>query len=176
MQHGIAIWGGLIWTTGGMIEFLKSSYFLLIWAFKPSVKPVIVPENNLPQNTVRLTDTNGGTATLNRVPETKDIKMLGVFKAAALDNHDEYKYLLERATLYASASYACPLQPHETWLGYDTVYMQCVTYPLSATSLSLSDDQVKKLHTAIIPCVLPLMGYTRTFPYTIILVLSTQED
>eukprot|EP00957_Ditylum_brightwellii_P078858 5996555-Ditylum_brightwellii.AAC.1 len=39
IQHDAELWGRLLWIMGGLLEFLKSSYFIVIWAFKPDGKP-----------------------------------------------------------------------------------------------------------------------------------------
>eukprot|EP00957_Ditylum_brightwellii_P131070 9997745-Ditylum_brightwellii.AAC.1 len=84
MQHNANVWGGLLWTSRGLLEFLKGSYFLVIWAFAASGRPRTVPEAELPPNTVTVTGANGCTAKLHKVTEEEGIKMLGVEKAATL--------------------------------------------------------------------------------------------
>eukprot|EP00957_Ditylum_brightwellii_P050301 3814802-Ditylum_brightwellii.AAC.1 len=121
IQHDAEIWGWLLWVTGSLLELLKSTYFLLIWQFDAPGKPYIVPEEELPPNTANITDANGNTTKLTRVTERKGIKMLGILKAATLKEDDEFKYLMDRMAKYVGATSACPLQPHETWLGYTTV-------------------------------------------------------
>eukprot|EP00957_Ditylum_brightwellii_P146590 11159753-Ditylum_brightwellii.AAC.1 len=51
MQHNANVWGRLLWTSGGLLEFLKSSYFHVIWTFAASDSPRIVSEAELPSNT-----------------------------------------------------------------------------------------------------------------------------
>eukprot|EP00957_Ditylum_brightwellii_P196204 14949951-Ditylum_brightwellii.AAC.1 len=34
-QHDAELWGRLPWITGGLLKSLKSSYFIVIWAFTP---------------------------------------------------------------------------------------------------------------------------------------------
>eukprot|EP00957_Ditylum_brightwellii_P087558 6665626-Ditylum_brightwellii.AAC.1 len=48
VQHDAELWGWLLWVTGGLLEFLKSSYFLVIWQFSKEGKPSI--SMNLPPN------------------------------------------------------------------------------------------------------------------------------
>eukprot|EP00957_Ditylum_brightwellii_P166741 12692408-Ditylum_brightwellii.AAC.1 len=79
IQHDAEIWGWLLWATGGLLEFLKSTYFLLIWKLAASGKPYTVPEEELPPNKVTVTDANGNTTKLTRVTERKGIKILGFF-------------------------------------------------------------------------------------------------
>eukprot|EP00957_Ditylum_brightwellii_P038816 2933655-Ditylum_brightwellii.AAC.1 len=50
-------WGRLVWITGGLLEFLKSSYFIVVWTFTTEGKPEISLE--LPENNVQLTDAQG---------------------------------------------------------------------------------------------------------------------
>eukprot|EP00957_Ditylum_brightwellii_P175697 13377765-Ditylum_brightwellii.AAC.2 len=60
--------------------------------------------------------------------------MLGIIKTATLDKSEELDYLLDKTTTYTKATSACPLHPHEMWLGHTTVYKPCIIYPLSTTS------------------------------------------
>eukprot|EP00957_Ditylum_brightwellii_P080063 6089275-Ditylum_brightwellii.AAC.1 len=120
IQRNIEIWSILLWASGGLLEFLKSSYFLLIWTFAKSGKLQTVPKEDLPPNTVYITDAHGNTAVLTQVRERDCIKMLGVYMAATLDKCNEFDYLLYQTTTYVQANGACPLKPHETLLGYTT--------------------------------------------------------
>eukprot|EP00957_Ditylum_brightwellii_P178542 13600007-Ditylum_brightwellii.AAC.1 len=54
VKHDTEYWGRLLWINGGLLEFLKSSYFIVVWTFTMEEKPEISLE--LPENTVRLTD------------------------------------------------------------------------------------------------------------------------
>ena len=74
--------GRLLWVTGGLFEFLKSSYFIVIWKFSADGKPSI--NLDLPPNKVRLTNAQGSSTKLKRASPTNGIEMLGVQKAATL--------------------------------------------------------------------------------------------
>eukprot|EP00957_Ditylum_brightwellii_P164780 12546098-Ditylum_brightwellii.AAC.1 len=52
VTHDVVLWDCYIWTTGCLIEGLKTAYGLMIWKFHPSGKPYLTPENKLPNNTV----------------------------------------------------------------------------------------------------------------------------
>eukprot|EP00957_Ditylum_brightwellii_P203386 15334399-Ditylum_brightwellii.AAC.1 len=82
---------------------------------------MIIPEEDLPTNVVKLADANRNSAVLHQVSSSKGIKMLGIYKAFTLDETEELDYLLNKAATYISASCTCPLQAHELWLGYITV-------------------------------------------------------
>eukprot|EP00957_Ditylum_brightwellii_P028370 2142370-Ditylum_brightwellii.AAC.1 len=66
-QQDVALWGGLLWATGDLLEFLKTTYFLLIWQFKSSGRLIIFPKKELPTNTVKVADLQGSTCWLTRV-------------------------------------------------------------------------------------------------------------
>eukprot|EP00957_Ditylum_brightwellii_P105384 8033679-Ditylum_brightwellii.AAC.1 len=91
IQHDAELWGCLLWIAGRLLEFLKSSYFIVIWVFKSDGKPVI--ETSLPPNTVKLTDAQGSTTKLKRVQPSDGIEMLGVWKAAILQETSEKAHL-----------------------------------------------------------------------------------
>eukprot|EP00957_Ditylum_brightwellii_P014395 1083655-Ditylum_brightwellii.AAC.1 len=79
IQHDAEIWGQQLWVTSRLLEFLKSTYFLLICKFAAPGKPYNVSEKEFPPNKVTVTDANDNTTKLTRVTERKEIKMLGVF-------------------------------------------------------------------------------------------------
>eukprot|EP00957_Ditylum_brightwellii_P114600 8738777-Ditylum_brightwellii.AAC.1 len=113
IQHNAETWSRLLWVSGGFLEFLKSTYFLLIWAFAASGQPMIIPKEDLPTNVVQLTDANSNSTVLHRVSASKGIKMLGIYKAVTLNETKELDYLLNKAATYTSAACTCPLQVHE---------------------------------------------------------------
>ena len=75
VQHDASIWSRLLWVTGGLLEFLKSSYFLMIWNFTEEGEPYIVEEKDLPVNNVQLIDAAGTATKLKRYAPNKGIKM-----------------------------------------------------------------------------------------------------
>eukprot|EP00957_Ditylum_brightwellii_P167712 12767549-Ditylum_brightwellii.AAC.1 len=58
------LWGCLLWVTGRLLEFLKSSYLIVVWSFTNEGKPTIAP--TLPLNMVRLMDAQGSTTKLKQ--------------------------------------------------------------------------------------------------------------
>eukprot|EP00957_Ditylum_brightwellii_P058096 4405903-Ditylum_brightwellii.AAC.2 len=95
IQHDAELWGCLLWIMGGLLEFLKSSYFIVIWVFKSDGKPMI--ETSLPPSTIKLTDAQGSTTKLKRVQPSNGIEMLGIQKAATLQETLEKAYLHMKA-------------------------------------------------------------------------------
>eukprot|EP00957_Ditylum_brightwellii_P023072 1740285-Ditylum_brightwellii.AAC.1 len=81
----------------GLLEFLKSSYFLMIWKFTEDGEPYIVDEADLPENKVRLIDASGNAMKLKRFAPNKGIKMLGLHKAATLQESTEFAYIQAKA-------------------------------------------------------------------------------
>eukprot|EP00957_Ditylum_brightwellii_P061728 4683954-Ditylum_brightwellii.AAC.1 len=74
VQYGIELWGNIILATGGLLEFTKSIFFLLIWKFHPSGQLSIVQEPGLPKNNVRITNAHGNATILQKVSAGKGIK------------------------------------------------------------------------------------------------------
>ena len=66
--------GRLLWTTGGVLEFLKRSYFLLIWEFKETQEPYVKKEEHILKNDMSLKDSDGYGATLKRIGTHEGIK------------------------------------------------------------------------------------------------------
>eukprot|EP00957_Ditylum_brightwellii_P134195 10231149-Ditylum_brightwellii.AAC.1 len=59
----------------------------------PAGAPSITKEEDLPPNQVNLQDTTGNVTPLQRVSPYNSMKMLGVHKAASLDDTIEFNYL-----------------------------------------------------------------------------------
>eukprot|EP00957_Ditylum_brightwellii_P036092 2734241-Ditylum_brightwellii.AAC.1 len=93
---------------------------------------------------------------LNRVSTEKGVEMMGIHKAATLDETNKFQYMKNKATKYIAAMSTCPLPPHEAWLCYVTVYCLSITYLLSTTLLTAK--QIDSLHTLVTLCILPRMG------------------
>eukprot|EP00957_Ditylum_brightwellii_P178362 13585017-Ditylum_brightwellii.AAC.1 len=74
VKHDTERWGMLLWTIGGLLEFLKSSYFIVIWKFTAEEKPAISSE--LPENNERLTNAQGWTTKLRQISPNDRIEML----------------------------------------------------------------------------------------------------
>eukprot|EP00957_Ditylum_brightwellii_P099558 7583996-Ditylum_brightwellii.AAC.1 len=131
VQHNAELWERLLWVTGGLLEFLKSSYFLVIWKFTTKGKPDI--SLNLPPNKVHLTDANGSSTKLKRVQQNDRIEMLGVHKVATLQETTEKNHLHKKLGCFIKAIRACPLKAHIVWLCYITVLISSITYHLACT-------------------------------------------
>eukprot|EP00957_Ditylum_brightwellii_P171198 13032580-Ditylum_brightwellii.AAC.1 len=67
IQHDTETWGQLLWASGGLLELAKSTYFLVIWSFMEAGRPQILTDQELPPNTVRVTDATGRSTVLTRV-------------------------------------------------------------------------------------------------------------
>eukprot|EP00957_Ditylum_brightwellii_P175448 13356779-Ditylum_brightwellii.AAC.1 len=116
IQYDAELWGRLLWATGGLLEFLESSYLIVIWTFTAEGQPTIT--TSLPENTVRLTDAQGSTTKLKRVAPDEGIKMLRVRKAASPQENTEKAHLHIKTGRYLKAISACTLQAHEVWVSY----------------------------------------------------------
>eukprot|EP00957_Ditylum_brightwellii_P163290 12433625-Ditylum_brightwellii.AAC.1 len=91
VKYDTKYWGRLLWITRGLLEFLKSSYFIVVWTFTTERKLEISSE--LPENTVQLTDTQVWTTKLRQISPNNRIEMLGIRKAATLKEKSEIGYL-----------------------------------------------------------------------------------
>ena len=138
-----------MWTAGALLEFRKSTYFLVIWMFTSAGAPIITKEEDLPPKQVKLQDTTGNATPLQQVSPYNSIKMLGVHKAASLDKTIEFNYLHDKLKVFTCALIACPLQQHEVWLSYTTIYLPSIMYPLSTTSFT--SKQINWLHLSLNP-------------------------
>eukprot|EP00957_Ditylum_brightwellii_P034463 2613979-Ditylum_brightwellii.AAC.1 len=53
IKNNSKLWGGLVWTTCDLLEFRKSTYFLVIWMFISAGAPSITKDEDLPPNQVK---------------------------------------------------------------------------------------------------------------------------
>ena len=92
--------------------------------------------------------------------------MLGVQKAGNLQEKTEFTHLLQKTQKFAKAITACPVKSHEVWEGYQAIYMPSIKYSLATTSFVTKDFQ--QLHSALLPSLLPRLGFLPTFPHDIL--------
>ena len=109
---------------------------------------------------------SGETAQIKRVSEITAIKMLGVQKAGNLQEKTEFTHLMQKTQKFAKAITACPVKSHEVWEGYRAIYIPSIKYSLATTSFVTKDFQ--KIHSALLPSLLPRLGLLPTFPHDIL--------
>ena len=47
IQHDSTLWGRILWISGGLLEFDKSTYTIILWRFQPNGAPEITPGSEL---------------------------------------------------------------------------------------------------------------------------------
>eukprot|EP00978_Attheya_sp_CCMP212_P029418 scaffold104451_cov75-Attheya_sp.AAC.2 len=107
-QNDITSWAKFLWVSGGLLELTKTKYFMIIWKFSSVGKPSLYKESELPPNTVQVFDQDGKAAMIERLPQNKGIRMLGVRKAGDLSENDEFDHLLEKTQKFTKSVIACP--------------------------------------------------------------------
>jgi hypothetical protein len=166
VQHDLASWSKFLWISGGLLELSKTKYYILIWNFSPKGKPLLCEEKYLPQNTVSVHDQHGDLTKIERISETKGLKMLGVRIAGNLQYTTEYNHLHKKTKKFICAIIACPVQPHEIWEAYNIMYLPSVTYSLASTAMEFA--QFEALHQLLFPRLLSRLGYISSFPRKIL--------
>eukprot|EP00957_Ditylum_brightwellii_P061698 4681819-Ditylum_brightwellii.AAC.1 len=76
IQHDAETWGQLLWASGRLLELAKSTYFLVILSFTEVGRPRILTDQELPPNTVCVTDATGCSTVLTRALANDGIKCL----------------------------------------------------------------------------------------------------
>ena len=94
IQNDTETWGRLLSSSGGQLEFSKSSYSLMNWNFNNNGRPYLTKEQDLPINQVLIKDSQGEGSQLKRSTTNKGVKMLGVIKAITMNDSEEFDYLL----------------------------------------------------------------------------------
>jgi hypothetical protein len=92
--------------------------------------------------------------------------MLGVRKAGNLQETTELAHLLKKTQTFTCAIAVCPVKPHESWEAYNPKPFPSITYPLASTSFD--STEIKTLHIALLPRLLPCLGVASSFPRDVI--------
>eukprot|EP00957_Ditylum_brightwellii_P080388 6114404-Ditylum_brightwellii.AAC.1 len=135
---------------------------LIIWDFKPSGEPFLLTEGELPQNTVSIRSETGHNTVLEQVDAHKGVRILGVRQAGSLQMDTEFDHQHGKTYKFGCATVICPLQQHEIFLSYRTIYIPSLTYSFAATLFTAAQND--KLIAALNPKLLPRLGYNQTTP------------
>eukprot|EP00957_Ditylum_brightwellii_P125083 9534573-Ditylum_brightwellii.AAC.1 len=90
------------------------------------------------------------------------IEMLGVRKAATLQEKSKLKHPHKKLGQYIQALSACPLKAQEVWISYKTILNSSIMYPFATTSLS--EKETNAMHKRLLPVLLPWLGSQQNFP------------
>eukprot|EP00957_Ditylum_brightwellii_P046356 3518143-Ditylum_brightwellii.AAC.2 len=127
IQKDVNLHGRYIWVSGGHLELNKTLYDLLIWKFTKTGRLELMTEEELPENIVKIIDATGIKVQLQRAKTNNARRMLGVRQASSLQMDTEFKIQLGKTPKFGCAMVACPLQKHECFLSYKTVYIPSIT-------------------------------------------------
>eukprot|EP00957_Ditylum_brightwellii_P080277 6105835-Ditylum_brightwellii.AAC.1 len=117
-QHDAELWGCLLW--------FKADGTLSI-------------SLNLPSNMVCFTDAQGFTTKLKWVKPWDGIEMLGMQKAAMLQETAEWAFLNKKLGKFIKGISACLLRAHNVWISYTTIMISSITYSLSCALFTQKD-------------------------------------
>eukprot|EP00957_Ditylum_brightwellii_P094836 7222406-Ditylum_brightwellii.AAC.1 len=92
--------------------------------------------------------------------------MLGVQKAASLQETTEKEHLYKKTGCYLKTISNCPLQAHKVWISYRAVLNSSITYSLGYTSFTAKD--FKSFNKQVMPLLLPCLGYQQNYPRAIV--------
>eukprot|EP00957_Ditylum_brightwellii_P138510 10557745-Ditylum_brightwellii.AAC.2 len=112
----------------------QTIYDLFIWKFNEWGKPTLKSERELLENTVKINAASGKQVKLERADANSTRRMLGVCQAARMQMKTEFDIQLGKTYKFGCATVACPLQKHECYLSYRTIYIPLVTYGFPANS------------------------------------------
>eukprot|EP00957_Ditylum_brightwellii_P150964 11495007-Ditylum_brightwellii.AAC.1 len=114
VTHELFLWDCCIWIIGDLIERLKTEYNLVVWYFQQTGAPQLMPEHELPPNTVVIKHPDY-TVTVKHIKETKASKMIGVNTAINQQNKLEWLHLRKKIDCFILTLEVCPAQPHKAW-------------------------------------------------------------
>jgi hypothetical protein len=138
-QHDSQTWERLLWTSGGLLNLLKCTYYVLTWIFGDEGHARCVPKRVIPL--IRLTSGNQpGTAPVHQLQFDKTHKYLGNYLSTGMHMQDAYSDLSKKAPLFAARLLRSDLSKQDAWIAYFAVFVPSMTY-----SLPVSHHSKKKL-------------------------------
>eukprot|EP00957_Ditylum_brightwellii_P045489 3448428-Ditylum_brightwellii.AAC.1 len=78
IQHDASLWGRYLWVLGGLLEYKKTKYCMIIWTFNPDGTPNLLPEEQLPTNNIHIIAADKRTTKIKHFDVMEGRRMLGV--------------------------------------------------------------------------------------------------
>ena len=161
-SEAINAWGLILQATGGKLSHAKSVTYIYAWKWtKQDIQLRNIKEDQeAAHNIVHPTLAD---------PETPQ-KYLGLHLAPNNGFDHEFELRLQQATNLRIKLAQSSLTVNEAKIAYNNVYLPSLKYIMPFTSFN--ENQQTMLQTAIIPHLLPKLGYNRHFPESSSMVQS----
>ena len=165
MQSDAQLWSDLLHTSGGALELSKCSYHIMFYDFTSSGAPVLRGGQIGPTIQVQSGDRSSSDA-FSALSAYTSHKTLGVHKEPSGSQLSAKRAISANSDKKSSIVARSPLDRHESWTFYHSIYLPSITYPLPVGNISEKD--FAKIESRATRRILPKCGYNRNTPKTVI--------
>ena len=150
MQKDAQKWTDLLYTSGGSLELLKTSYQILHFKFKPSGAPQVATQTT--ETAIQIQDPHtSNTIRTTEIPAKLAHKTLGQHKSPADPKQSQQlQILMDKAKKLSLLISNSPVSRKGAVLAYNSIYIPAIKYPLP--------------HSGSYICFLGMIGLTCGWP------------
>lgn len=165
LQQDVQLWEKLLFATGAKLELTKCKFLVFTWEFDDDGNPHIVLMKD--NSKMIITDSERQQdIEVDSIPVDESYKLLGVPIAFDGNADEQYAILEKNVNHLIKVFQQVTLNHDDTYLGYKTVAIPKLNYPLPATTIS--STKLRKLQNNLTYNILPLIGINRNMPREII--------
>ena len=165
LKSDVELWQKLLHATGAKLELEKCKFFVFTWTFDIDGNPHLTQLQQPHQMQIQDSETQE-TTNVNSMNITDSYKLLGVQISFTGNNDDQVKVLTTNVQHLIKVFHKVTLSHDDTLLGYNTVAIPKLHYPLPATSIPT--HILRKMQDKLTYNILPRIGYNRSFPRAIV--------
>ena len=169
IQSDTSSWQDGLHSSGGKLEFNKTNYFMLIWAFRGDGTPYLTEATDTNQNDSVVLNVEGTHVIMNQTSAThasSQFKSLGVRIPGDLRSQYEISAVVDKAKRFTRFLYSSPVTRDEAHIAYHQYLVPSYTYGALCMSPKIID--IAKIHATFLPTLLPKLGFQSTFPRAVV--------
>eukprot|EP00957_Ditylum_brightwellii_P044779 3396983-Ditylum_brightwellii.AAC.1 len=92
VKQDYILWGRVLWLSGGLLEFNKRTYTIILWRFAPNWKTLVTPKENIGGGSLTINVNREGIL-LEYTDAADTLKMMGVHQAGNKQSNIEHTHL-----------------------------------------------------------------------------------
>ena len=165
LKSDVTLWEKLMNATGAKLELEKCKFFVFTWTFDEDGNPHLTQLASPTLMHIEDSETHN-TINVNSMQLTDSYKLLGVPISFAGQIEDQVKILSTNVQHLIQVFHKVTLSHDDTFLGYKTVAIPKLHYPLAATVIP--SHQLRKMQDSLTYNILPRIGFNRNFPRAIV--------
>ena len=165
LKSDVQLWEKLLRATGAKLELTKCKFFIFTWTFDTDGNPEVT---TLSEDSPMKIQDSACTNEVEVEPMGLDVsyKLLGVPIAFDGNSIEQTNMMEQNVNHVINVFQKVTLSHDDAFLGYNTVAVPKLHYPLPATTIS--PHQLRKLQNRLTYNVLPKIGFNRSFPREIV--------